>query len=90
MCRIYEVFDIEILLSKYKSYHKCTTSLMCLVDPNVCWTYWPWWIDPHIGIMVKTPKPIQMVMLGPENYRFGHIGPDLVYGDDIHKCLEYL
>jgi len=40
--------------------------------------------------MVKTPKPIQMVMLGPENYRFGHIGPDLVYVDDIHKCLEYL
>jgi hypothetical protein len=30
-------------------------------------------MDPHIGIMVKTPKPIL-----PQNYRFGHIGPDLV------------
>jgi hypothetical protein len=26
-------------------------------------------------------------MLGPKYYRFGHIGPDLVYGDDIHKCF---
>jgi len=29
-------------------------------------------------------------MLGPKNYKFGHIGPDLVYQDDIHKSLEYL
>jgi hypothetical protein len=33
---VFAEFDIKILLSKYISYHKCTTSLMYLVDPNVC------------------------------------------------------
>ncbi len=47
-------------------------------------------IDPHIGIMVKTPKPIQVAILGPKNYRFGLRDPDLNYGDDICKYLEYL
>jgi hypothetical protein len=35
-------------------------------------------IDPHIGIMVKTPQPIKMVILGPKNYRFGLRDPHFV------------
>jgi hypothetical protein len=40
--------------------------------------------------MVKTPTPIKMTILGPKNYRFGLRDPDLVCGNDIYKCLEYL
>jgi hypothetical protein len=40
--------------------------------------------------MVKTPKPIQMAILGPKIYRFGLRDPDLVYGDDVCKYFEYL
>jgi hypothetical protein len=31
-----------------------------------------------------------MAILGPKNYRFGLKDPDLAYGDDIYKYLEYL
>jgi hypothetical protein len=47
-------------------------------------------IDPHIGIMVKTPNPIKMVILSPKIYRFGLRDPDFVYGDDIYKYLKHL
>jgi len=47
----------------------------------------PWQIDPDI---VKTPKPIKMVILGPENDSFGLNDPDLFYGDDTYKYFEYL
>jgi hypothetical protein len=47
-------------------------------------------LDPHIGIMVKTPKPIKMVILGPKNYIFGLRYPDFVYGDDIYRYLKHL
>jgi hypothetical protein len=30
------------------------------------------------------------ILLGPRNYRFGIKDPDLAFGDDIHKYLEYL
>jgi hypothetical protein len=30
---------------------------------------------PFTGIMVKTPKPIQVAILGPKNYRFGLMDP---------------
>jgi hypothetical protein len=51
---------------------------------------WPGRIDHHIGIMVKTPKPILMATLGPKNYRFELQDPALVCGDYIYKYLEYL
>jgi hypothetical protein len=31
-----------------------------------------------------------VVILGQKNDRFGLKDPDLAYGDDIHKYLEYL
>jgi hypothetical protein len=40
--------------------------------------------------MVKTPKPIEMVILGPKLYRIGLQNPDLVYLVGIYKYLEYL
>jgi hypothetical protein len=40
--------------------------------------------------MVKTPKSIQVAILGPKDYRFGLRDPDLVCGDEICKYLEYL
>jgi hypothetical protein len=48
---------------------------------------WPGWIDPHIGIMVKTQKFIQMAILGPKKYKFGLRDPDLIYANDIYKHL---
>jgi len=47
-------------------------------------------LTPFTGIMVKTPKPIQVAILGPKNYRFGLMDLDLIFGDDICKYLEYL
>ncbi len=47
----------------------------------------PWQIDPYI---VKTPKPIKMVILGPKNDSFGLNDPDLFYRDDTYKYFEYL
>ncbi len=48
------------------------------------WANQPGWIDPHIGIMVKTPpKSIQMAILGPKIYRFGLRDTDFVEGNDI-------
>jgi hypothetical protein len=38
----------------------------------------PGQIDPHRGIMVKTPKPNKMVILGLKNDSFGLKDPDLV------------
>jgi hypothetical protein len=50
---------------------------------------WPGRIDHNIGIMVKTPKPIIMAILGailgPKNYRFELQDPALVCGDYIYK-----
>jgi hypothetical protein len=46
-------------------------------------------IDHHIGIMVKTPKPILMVILGPKNYRFELGDLASVCHDYIYKYLEY-
>jgi hypothetical protein len=47
----------------------------------------PGQIDPHIGTMVKTPKPISMPILGPKNYRCELEEPNLVSGDYIYKYL---
>jgi hypothetical protein len=52
------------------------------------WLIGPWanrqgWIDPHIGITVKIPKPIQMAILGPKIYRSGIWDPDLIQRNDI-------
>jgi hypothetical protein len=56
-----------------------------LIEP---WMNWPGWIDPHIGITVKIPKPIHVAILGPQNYRFGIWDPDLVLGNDIYNYLN--
>ncbi len=50
----------------------------------------PGQIDPHIGVMVKTPKPSKMVILGLKNDSFGLEDLDLAQGDDTYKYFEYL
>jgi hypothetical protein len=46
------------------------------------------WVNPppppaHWDHQENPPKPIQMAISGPKNYRFGFRDPDFVYGNDV-------
>jgi len=38
---------------------------------------------PHWDHRENPPKPIQMTISGPKNYRFGFRDPDFVYRNDV-------